>query len=211
MSASLGQWVWLKATKLPWRFSSFLRGRVPLNFPPRQWNRSLEFRTSYPRKKFAMTCFSAFTPRPSCPNLQVLFRVFPRQILPLSAEMRRYLTRRATLPLDQLSGGGARRWILMLALRPWNSRNWNSSWISQRGTGGRIGAEILAASQLLSKEAPISWRCISTFIACVIASRAAIVGTGQIENSNSCIAAMHSASRLFSASNKHSRETHVSR
>ena len=66
-----------KATKLPWFFSSFLRGTVQLDFPPRRNNRSREFRTSYPRRKSVMNCFSGFMLRRFCPTLRGRFRAFP--------------------------------------------------------------------------------------------------------------------------------------
>ena len=45
------------------------------------------------------------------------------------------------------------------------TRDWRADW------RGNFGGETTR-----SKEAPISWRFISTFIACVIASQASIVG-----------------------------------
>ncbi len=58
---------------------------VRMKFPPRRNSRSGEFQTSYPRKKFAMNCFSGCTLRPSCPTLRDRCRVFPWAIQRLAA------------------------------------------------------------------------------------------------------------------------------
>ena len=113
---------------------------------------------------------------------------------PLGVTVRR---RRSALDFDARTPPMERRELEQLL--DFATRDWRADW------RGNFGGETTQ-----SKQDRISWRFISTFIACVIASPASIAGIRKTESSNNYTPAMCSASRLFSVSNNRLRETHAS-
>ena len=209
--ASLARSAWPKAMKLPWHFSSFLRRTLRLNFPSRPYEPIAGVPNELSAEEVRYDCFSGFTPRRFCPTPRGRCRAFPWPIqiiaaghaplsdpsrdAPLGLTVRR---RRSALDFDARTPPMERR------------RIGTASGLRDAGLARGLAWKFWRRFNAGSKEAPISWRFISTFIACAIASPASIVGTSETESSNNYISAMCSASRLFSASNSPSRETHVS-
>ena len=193
---------------------------VFLVFPPRKnssgvsilpWNRSREFRMNCPRKKFAMNCFSEFMPRRFCRILRGRRR---KSLLPLqamAAPCDHRPVRRATLHSGRSCGSGAQRWISMRALRQWRATNWNSSWILRRGTGARIGAEISAAKRF-PPECGADFVALYLYVHRVHGCEPGVYRWDRAEPKARTAAsrAMCSASRLFSAWSRRSREIHAS-